>query len=98
MEDREAVSGEDMYLHLREEIGKRRWRERRSEGLHDLYCRWSIEGGRVARTGDRNSETCCVGKPALTVIWNPEKLTVMLLVRSLDVCLLISTNLNSSPY
>jgi hypothetical protein len=40
----------------------------------------------VARTGDRNSDRGCVGKPAQTVIWNPEKLTVMLLVRSFDVC------------
>jgi hypothetical protein len=34
------------YLHLREEISKRRWRDKRNEELHDLYCRWSNEGGR----------------------------------------------------
>lgn len=58
----------------------------------------SVRDVHVACTGDRNSDRGCVGKPALTVIWNPENLTVMLIVRSFDVCLLISTNLSSSPY
>ena len=51
----------------------------------------------VARTGDRNSDRGCVGKPAQTVIWNPEKLTYASRTE-LRRLLLISTNLSSSSY
>jgi hypothetical protein len=68
------------YLHLREEVSKRRWRDKRNEELHGLYCRWSNEGAREGCACDtyrgRNSDRWCVGKLAITAIWNPEKLTV----------------------